>query len=235
MDNMETVAPDNTQQSITEQQQEKLLPQSQVNDIVGNAKREAAQRAVENYKAQLARESEDSYSQNQHPSNDYRLNPEEVRKYAEEEVKKHFSQIQEDMHRRSNEELAQRIVKDFSEKIASGPEKYQDFSQVTSDVNMGDYTGVVQLLATHVDNADDVLYHLAQNRLKLGNLEDSFNRRPNEAIFEIKRLSKSLKENQQASQMRTANSPLSQQRPSQFGTDSGRVLSMRDLKAKYKA
>jgi hypothetical protein len=35
--------------------------------------------------------------------------------------------------------------------------------------------------------------------------------------------------------MKHANSPLSQQRPSNTGTDSGNTLSMRDLKMKYKA
>ena len=97
------------------------------------------------------------------------------------------------------------------------------------------YPNVVQLLAEYVDNSHDVIYELAKNRTKMYQLESTCAHNPQDAIYEIKRLSDSIKANESSSQMKHANSPLSQQRPSNTGTDSGGTLSMKDLKRKYKA
>jgi len=86
----------------------------------------------------------------------------------------------------------------------------------------------------NTDNSHDVLYDLAKHRIKLGQIEDLCSRNPQDAIYEIKRLSDSIKANEQHSNMSNAKAPLSQQRPSNTGTDSGNTLSMRDLKAKYR-
>ena len=51
----------------------------------------------------------------------------------------------------------------------------------------------------------------------------------------LKSQTDSIKANETHSQMTTARTPLSQQRPSNTGTDSGNTLSMRDLKKKYRA
>jgi len=103
------------------------------------------------------------------------------------------------------------------------------------NVDMRYYPNVVQLLAEYVDNSHDVLYDLAKNRSKLYQLESTCQHNPQDAIYEIKRLSDSIKANETHSTMSNARTPLSQQRPSNTGTDSGNTLSMRDLKMKYRA
>jgi hypothetical protein len=93
----------------------------------------------------------------------------------------------------------------------------------------------VQLLAEHVDNSHDVLYELGKNRLKMSQLEQLSYMSPRDAIVEVQRLAQSIKDNETSGKIRQPNAPLSQQRPSNVGTDSGGALSMRELKQKYRA
>ena len=78
-------------------------------------------------------------------------------------------------------------------------------------------------------------YELGKNRAKMAQLEMAAREFPQEALFDLKRLADSIKSNETASNRKIPNTPLSQQRPSNIGTDSGNnALSMRDLKSKYR-
>ncbi len=118
--------------------------------------------------------------------------------------------------------------------MIAGKDKFEDFESVTSNVAMQYYPNVVQLLAEHVDNTADVLYHLAKNRDKLYRLESLSGHNQTDAVYEMKRLAESIKANDEALKTSNPNAPLSQQRPSNTGTDSGATLSMTDLKRKYR-
>lgn len=230
MDNVSDTS--QAQVETTTQSNEKMVPQSQVNEIVGSAKREAAERAVEAYKRQQAQ----VIPPQQHEPLSHRgMSDDDVRRMTDDRIKSHFSQLEEQAQERANVDAANRIVQMFGEKIISGKGKYEDFDTVASSVRMEKYPGVVQLLAEHVDNSADILYHLAKNRSKLYEFEKFYSDHPEDAVYEIKRLSDSIKANEQGSQMKQANTPLSQQRPSNTGTDSGSSLSMTDLKRKYRA
>lgn len=226
-----------TQAESPSQNTEKMIPQSQVNDIVGNAKREAAERAVEAYKRQQAQAQSASISQQQHqePVSYKNMSEEDIKRMTDDRIKSHFTQLEQEAQERANVEAANRIVGMFRDKIVAGKDKYQDFESVTGNVAMQYYPNVVQLLAEQVDNSADVLYHLAKNRDKLYRLEGLSAHNASDAIYEIKRLSDSIKANDSGSQMKSSNTPLSQQRPSNTGTDSGSSLSMKDLKRKYMA
>lgn len=223
------------QEPLTQQQTERMIPQSQVNEIVGNAKREAAERAVEAYKRQHVQSApESAQAPQQHDQHSARVTSEDdMKRVAGDEIKRHFSQIEHEAQERANTEAANRIVSMFRDKIVAGKDKFEDFESVTSNVAMQYYPNVVQLLAEHVDNTADVLYHLAKNRDKLYRLESLSAHNSSDAVYEIKRLAESIKSNAESSQMKHANAPLSQQRPSNTGTDSG-SLSWSDLKRKYK-
>jgi hypothetical protein len=209
---------------------EKMVPQSQVNDIVGHAKREAAERAVEAYK----REAAAHQHENAHQSQVSRISEDDIKRVASDEIKKTFGQLQQEAQERANVEAANRIVGIFKDKIVAGKDRYDDFESVTGNVEMQYYPNVVQLLAEQVDNSADVLYHLAHNRDKLYRLESLSTHNTRDAIYEIKRLSDSIKANEQTTQTKHANAPLSQTRPSNTGTGEGSTLSMADLKRKYK-
>lgn len=224
---------DQTQSETSNQYTEKMIPQSQVNEIVGSAKRDAAERAVEAYKRQQAQSAPSTQSVSDVPSRHF--SEDDIRRLTGDAVKSHFTELEQQALERANVEAANRIVGMFRDKVVAGKDRYEDFESVTGNVAMQYYPNVVQLLAEHVDNSADVLYHLAKNRDKLYRLESLSAHNSSDAIYEIKRLADSIKSNEESSQMKNANSPLSQQRPSNTGTDSGGSLSLRDLKAKYRA
>lgn len=214
------------------QEAERMLPQSKVNELVGNARREAAekaaQRAVDEYKRQQQSHYSNSDSSTQSSDDHFERKTLEI-------LDKQKAEWERQQQERYLTETAQRIVNTYNQKIESGKEKYQDFEEVVNRVDMRDFSNIVQLLAEHVDNASDVLYDLAKRPAKLDELDRLFERKPQYAISEVKRLADSIKANEQAGKGRTSNSPLSQQRPSNTGTDSGGALSMTDLKRKYRA
>jgi hypothetical protein len=235
MDNsvMDNVS-DTTQAQVQEtaqQVQERLFKQSELNEIVGRAKHDA----VESFKRQQQTQYAQQAPQSNQAQSSKSLSEDDVKRLTSEELARQRDQWAREAQEKADAEIAQRIVNSYKEKIAPGKEKYEDFEAVTNNVDMRYYPNVVQLLAEYVDNSHDVIYELAKNRTKLYQLESTCAHNPQDAIYEIKRLSDSIKANESTSQMKHANSPLSQQRPSNTGTDSGNTLSMKDLKRKYKA
>jgi len=212
------------------QAQERLFKQAELNEIVGRAKHEA----VESYKRQNQQVPQQAPQYSNAPTSKT-LSEDDVKRLTGEELNRHREEWTRESQERMNAEAAERIVNSYKEKISAGKEKYEDFEAVTNNVDMRYYPNVVQLLAEHVDNSHDVLYDLAKNRSKLYQLESTCQHNPQDAIYEIKRLAESIKANETHSSMTTARAPLSQQRPSNTGTDSGNTLSMRDLKKKYRA
>jgi hypothetical protein len=223
-----------TQVEPTVQVTEKMVPQSQVNEIVGHAKREAAERAIDAYKRQQAQSAPAQASQHHEPSSQRNMSEDDIKRVTGDEIKRHFTQLEQEAQERANVDAANRIVGMFRDKVVAGKSKFEDFESVTGNVAMQYYPNVVQLLAEHVDNTADVLYHLAKNRDKLYRLEALSGHNSSDAIYEMKRLSESIKSNEDGAQIKHPNSPLSQQRPSNTGTDSGSSLSMADLKKKYR-
>ena len=235
MDNsvMDNVS-DTTQAQVQEtaqQAQERLFKQSELNEIVGRAKHDA----VESFKRQQQSQYAQQAPQSSQTQSSKSLSEDDVKRLTGEELSRQRNEWTREAQEKADADIAQRIVNSYKEKIAPGKEKYEDFEAVTNNVDMRYYPNVVQLLAEYVDNSHDVIYELAKNRTKLYQLESTCGHNPQDAIYEIKRLSDSIKANESSSQMKHANSPLSQQRPSNTGTDSGGTLSMKDLKRKYKA
>lgn len=211
---------------------EKMLPQSEVDRIAGRRAQEAATKAVEAYKRQQADSVQ--HSQQTHQSTGEFLNEERIRKMAGEEAQRLRNEWVQEAQTRAETETAQRIVRTFYDKIATGKDKYDDFDKVTSTVKLERFPNTVQMLAEHVDNSGDVLYELSKNRSKLAQIEQTAEKFPEEALWDLQRLSESIKSNESVANRKQPNAPLSQQRPSNIGTDSGGVLSIRDLKAKYR-
>lgn len=227
----ETQAPASIEQNAPT---ERTFRQSEVNELIGRVKHETEQKV-------LRRQQES----NQNQANSYRhddgnsrqsnsLNEDSIRRMAAEEAQRLRDNWLADAQSRNEQEYAQRTVSNFWDKVNQGKTKYDDFDKVTGDIEYSRFPNVVQLLAEHLDNSGDVLYDLGKNRLKLSQLEQLAQLSPRDAIVEAKRLSESIRNNEEASKMRQPNAPLSQQRPSYVGTDAGSTLSMRDLKAKYR-
>ncbi len=223
-------------QSVSESApSEKMLRQSEVNGLIGSAKKEAAQRAVEEYKRSQQQSTPQEPSYRDNSSYDSNLSEDRIRKMAGEEAQRLRDQWVQEAQTHNETQNAQRIVKNFYDKIAAGKEKYDDFDNVTSNIGLQKFPNTVHMLAEMVDNPHDVLYELGKNRAKLAQIEMAAERFPEEALFDLKRLADSIKSNESAANYKSPNAPLSQQRPSNLGTDAGsNALSMRDLKAKYR-
>lgn len=212
--------------------QERTFKQAELNEIVKKVKHEA----VEDYRRLHATQPQYAQQKYGEQSNNQQHATEEqnIRRMASEEAQRLRDEWVTDARGKAEADTAQRIVKQFYDKIATGKEKYDDFDKVTGDIELQHFPNVVQLLSEHIDNSGDVLYELGKDRLKMAQLEQLSQMSPRDAIVQAQRMAASIRDNEAAGKQRQANAPLSQQRPSSVGTDSGGVLSMRDLKQKYK-
>ena len=217
--------------------EERVFKQNDVNEIVKRAKLDA----VEGYKR--LQSEQPNYAQQKYgdagqppnnPTSQSQSSTEsEIRRVAAEEAQRLRDQWTQDARSKAEAEYAQRTVQNFWNKLAPGKEKYQDFDTVTGDIEFARFPNVVQLLAEHVDNAHDVLYELGNDRIKMSNLEQLANTSPKDAIVQMRRLSQSLKDNEEARKTKIPNEPLSQITPTNTGTDNG-VMSVRDFRRKYR-
>jgi hypothetical protein len=219
--------------SYVETPKERTFTQSELNDVVKRVKHETEQKVnrLRQEQPEYANQKYGEVSQTQNQSFD----EDRYRKIAAEEFEKRRDAYTAEQQAKMESDNAQRVVKNFYDKINAGKEKYEDFDTVTGDIELARFPNVVQLLADHIDNSHDVLYELGKDRLKMAQLEQLSYMSPKDAIIQAQRLAASIRDNEVAGNRKQPNAPLSQQRPSNVGTDSGGVLSMRDLKAKYRA
>lgn len=238
MDEMQQQAPvvDMTPAPVAEAPKERSFSQTEVNDLIKRVKHETAEKTARLHQEQpqYAQEKFGTQQPYQVAQSPQAMDEERYRRLAAEEFDKRRDQYTAEQQAKFEQDNAQRIVKNFYDKTAAGKEKYDDFEKITGDIELARFPNVVQLLAEHVDNSHDVLYELGKNRLKMAQLEQLSFMSPKDAIVEAQRLAASIKDNEDASNRRQPNAPLSQQRPSNVGTDSSNAMSMRDLKAKYR-
>lgn len=219
---------------------ERIFKQSEVNDIVKRAKSEAVERdrrlRVEQPEYAQAKYGDVAHTQNsaQTPYQQTQNSPEDIRKIVAEETQRQREAWEQQTRQRAEQEQAQSIVNKFWNKIAPGKEKYQDFEKVTGDIEFARFPNTVQLLAEHVENSADVLYELGKDRFKMAQLESLSYLSPRDAIIQAQRLASSIKENEEAAKVKLPNEPLSQLRPTQTGTDSGRAMTVADYRRIYR-
>ena len=116
-----------------------------------------------------------------------------------------------------------------------------EFEKLVSEsgVDLGAIPHHVQL-ANQVDNTREVMVELMKNPTKIGAIQNLIDidmragRHPTLALAEIKRLSESLKTNQQGAKYQSPKDPLSQLRPSNAGAGNQGPLSVGDYKRKYR-
>jgi len=137
---------------------EKMLRQSEVNEIVGRRSQEAAQRAVEQYKRSIEA-NQQSYSQPE-------ISEKRFRELAAEEAQRLHEKQRSEWQERNEAEQAQRIVRNFWDKLEAGKQKYEDFDKVTGNIEYQRFPNTVHMLAEMVDNPHDVLYELAKKPIQ---------------------------------------------------------------------
>jgi hypothetical protein len=215
---------------------ERVFKQSEVNEIVKRAKVDAEERVKRIYSEQpdyAARKYGDTSFHDTSRPQQSSLTEDQARKIAAEEAQRLHDQRMNEARTRSDTEAAQRIVGNFWNKLEAGRKKFTDFDSVTSDIEYAQFPNVVHVLSEHIDNADEVMYELGQDPMKLASLELLASKSLKKGVLQAQRLSQSIKDNNAASKMKVPKEPLSQLRPTNLGTDNG-VMSVSDFRKKYR-
>lgn len=220
-------------QSPSVEQKDRSFTQSEVNDLIGKAKREAVERD------RRTRDTQPAYAEpksSEATTSSYQSNEDAIRKIVAEETQRQREVMEQQVQERTQMDQAQSLVNKFYSRLESGKEKYQDFNSVVGNIDLRPFGHAIQVLTEGTENTADVFYELSKNPIKLHELQ-SLAERPygyQIAMQHVKKLSDSIKENESASRIRLPNEPLSQLRPTQTGANSDGSLSFKDLKMKYK-
>lgn len=212
----------NDVQSLGQQNQspevaEKMLRQSEVNDLVGHKKREAYEKGKNDALAELqmrqAAVQQHTPTVTAHPmmGGGTGMDAESVRRMVAEETQ-----------RQQREAVGNQIASDFMNKMNAVKSKYADFDDVVGPLmnHLHEIPHVV-LMANAADNTGDVMYDLLKNRHKLASLHTLTQMSPQIAQAEMNKLSHSIKQNEAASNVPNIDEPLSQIKPSVKGMDNG--------------
>lgn len=199
--------------------QQKLLPQSTVDKIVGTRVKEAYARARADAEAQYQQQmSQQTQPNTQGMGGMQQMAPEQIRQM-----------IQQEAYRMTNEAMATQIAQNFQSKMDAASLKYEDFNDKVASLNLNNHPQIV-MWTEKLDNAGDVIYDMANNPTKVAHILMLANSGfPELAQTELQKLSSSIKVNDEAKKVPAINEPLSQLRPSNIGTDNGK-MTVRDLR-----
>lgn len=223
---------------------EKMLPASQVTELIKKAKRkgeqkmqeqlDAARQQIEQLQAQQAQQqvqnvaqtgSQQPPQQGQQQGFDAQQMQQQVmqllqQKQQEEEQKRHQEQLEQEVNQ---------VAQQYFGKMAQGKEIFEDFEAVTADFNPAEFPQLV-FLANQMDNTPAIIYELRKNPGKLADLAVLIEKSPNMARNELSKLSESIKRNDEAKRnLQETQNPLTRMKPSPVGADNG-TKNVRDFK-----
>lgn len=191
----------------TEKPAEKMLRQSEVNELVGSIRKEAYEKGKREA-AQLVTQSQSSSQVNTNSN----VSDDKVR-----------TLIQEEARRMANEQLANRTFQEFVQKIETAKSKYPDIEQTIADLELGSSPQVAQIVswANSLDNTAEVMYDIGKHPEKYASVLMLSHTNPRKAVALLQSLSGSIKKNEDALKQQLPNEPLSQVKPSTTGADNG--------------
>ena len=212
------IAPTGTPNQMQGMQEEKVLKQSEVNELVGRIKHEAYEKGKR--EAQAATSTNVLHGTNL--GGMPQVTDDHIRQLIADEAQKQT-------------QLAgvHQTLSNFVQQMGAGKGKYSDFDETVA--KLGDFKTIPHIvkMATETGNAEDVMYELGKNPGKVASLTTLAYINPHLAEHEMKRLVDSIKANQKASEEPSAKEPLSHIKPSTVGTDNGQTT-VRDLRKKYR-
>jgi hypothetical protein len=198
---------------------EKMVSQSDLNAVVGHMKGMIKDLKNDIQTGLNARQTE---AQEQQPAYE---NVQQPQAFTEDQVRQMVSQEAERM---AMQRGAERVANEFTQKLMTAKDNYEDFEEVVSGLNLPNNPQIVAW-ANGLDNTADVIYEIGKHPTKFANLLTLANTSPNLAVKELQRLSESIKTNQEAAKSDGVQEPLSQIKPSTTGTDNG-SMTVKDLK-----
>jgi hypothetical protein len=181
--------------------QEKMLRQSEVNELVGRLKHEAYTKGLQ----EGGRASQPS-SMGGMPA----ITEDQIRQMIADESQK-----------QTQTQAAHSMLANFATQMNGGKSKYSDFDETVA--GLGDLRNIPHIvqLATESGMADDVLYELGKNPSKVATLTILSSLNPQLAKVETQKLRDSIAKNQEGSKSPEVPNPLSQMTSSTVGTDNG--------------
>jgi hypothetical protein len=195
---------------------EKLLRQSEVNELVGRVKHEAYSKGMRDAQGNLQQQPSQGGSMGGMPQ----LTEEQVRQMIADE-----SQKQTQLN------AAHSMLNNFADQMKAGKGKYADFDETVGQLGpLQNLTHVVQL-AHDTGMGGDVMYELGKNPGKVATLTTLAYVNPHLAKIEMNKLADSIRKNEEAAKAPQADEPLDQVKPSTVGTDNG-SNAIRDLRRK---
>lgn len=214
----------------SKKQSKEFLDNERVNAIVKRAKMEAYEKAKREHAAELEalkagsqQPMEQEVAAATSDGGDYisRLVDERIAQIAQE----HKLQLE----REAKEQRLRQIAASYFQKMEKGPELFEDFEDVMKDFNPAKNADIIEL-AHDFDNLPQVMYELANNRVKAEELRRLAKNDPEDAKYELQRLAKSISRNEEAqNQYIPARPPLTKPKSSNVGTESGR-MTLKDFK-----
>jgi hypothetical protein len=195
------------EQQPVQMQQEKMVPQSEVDKIVH---------------ARIMREREHSnmgMGGIQQPAFD----EEAIIAKATQRLQQHQDEQRKQYELEQQKAQVDEIAKTYLDKMSQGKEIYPDFDETTADFSPGAYPQVT-ILASQQDNLPDIIYELSKNPQKLTHLHVLALTNPQQARKEMTKLSQSIKKNDEALANNSKSpAPLSRLKPSaRAGQDTGK-------------
>ncbi len=199
--------------------QEKMLPQSEVDKLVG------AVRAKERAQAQ-SQYGQQGMGGMQAPAFDEEALMQKMSERMQQQQQDALKAQELEQQRREVDEIA----KTYLDKMSQGKDIYEDFDEVTSDFSPAAYPQVT-ILASQQDNLPDIMYELSKNPTKLTHLHVLALTNPQQARKEMTKLSQSIKKNDEAIANNSKSpAPLSKLKTSaRAGSDNGK-RSIADLR-----
>lgn len=200
---------------------EKMMPQSEVNKLVGAAKARAEADALAKYQ-QMQGQSPSFGGMAQMPqtqSFDPNSILEEARKVAQEE----WDKKQKEREHAENTARVNEWGNSFLRNMAQGPAQYKDFDEVVADITPEAFPNVV-IEAGRDNNTADIMYELGKNPDKAVRLQQMA--QVSQGLFqkEFRKLAESIAANKNAlAQNQKAPNPLSRLKSSVVaGSDTGK-------------
>jgi hypothetical protein len=216
--------------SSSESRPEKTFTQGDLDAVAGRVRAEERSK----YQSHNVQSVQPNHTSQVMPSNTMASNSnieELIDKRTSEKLQQY---MQDSEQKRINEMQTQegmRIANDFISKVEAGKQDFPDYDSVVGQLPLVNMPHIVAL-ARDVDNTAGVMYELAQNPTKIASLTQLMNLHPQLARNEMKKLSDSIKKNEEAKQQKQANEPLSRTQPSPVGIDNG-TRSVRDFQKMF--
>lgn len=212
-------------QEIESDNSEKTLTQSEVNALIGRTKAEAYEKGRRQADIQY-QEKLDQLNAHKQKAGAHGEDTKNI------DVDKIYEEIENRLVQQQTENHLSQVAHQYNDKIAKGAQNYEDFEEVTKDLNMAQFPQIAYLLSG-MDDAADIVYELAKNPHKIASIDYLANRSPSQAQNDLRKISASIKANKTAAEQEAnaqSPAPLDRLTPSNKTGGNGQ-LSVSDLRS----